>query len=64
MPALVSAANAAVAAVEFEPKWFERTQENAWLLPYDTTLISRRAFAELRRGNFDYKVVSGLAWHF
>ncbi len=88
------------------PEWFEHTPDNAWLLPYDTTLISRRAFAELsyesHDDNFlnesdrhrlelgatrlwgpenqfafsfslevplvseslDYKLVSGLAWHF
>lgn len=32
-------------------EWFEHTRENAWLLPYDTTLISRRAFAELSYEN-------------
>jgi hypothetical protein len=33
------------------PEWFEHTPDNAWLLPYDTTLISRRAFAEFSYEN-------------
>ena len=47
MLALASVANVSFAAEGFEPKWFEKTRENAWLLPYDTTLISRRALVEL-----------------
>jgi hypothetical protein len=35
------------------PDWFEKTAENAWLLPYDTTLISRRAFAEFSYEDHD-----------
>ncbi len=35
------------------PEWFEQTRENAWLLPYDTTLISRRAFAEFSYESHD-----------
>jgi hypothetical protein len=33
------------------PDWFEHTPVNAWLQPYDTTLISRRALAELSYEN-------------
>jgi hypothetical protein len=35
------------------PEWFEKTRENAWLLPYDTTLISRRALAEFSYEDHD-----------
>ncbi len=28
------------------PKWFDLTKKNAWLIPYDTTLITRRAVSE------------------
>lgn len=34
-------------------EWFEQTQENAWLLPYDTTLINRRLFSEFSYENHD-----------
>lgn len=44
--AVVIAANALVAAGEHAPEWFEHACENAWLLPYDTTLINRCSFAE------------------
>jgi hypothetical protein len=64
MLALVSNASASFAAAESEPKWFDLTRENAWLLPCDTTLISRRAFAGPSYESLDYKLVSGLAWHF
>ena len=33
-------------SAESSQEWFEQSPENAWLLPYDPTLISRRAFAE------------------
>jgi hypothetical protein len=35
------------------PEWFEKTRKNAWLLPYDTTLISRRALAEFSYESHD-----------
>jgi hypothetical protein len=35
------------------PEWFEHSRHNAWLLPYDTTLISRRALAELSYESHD-----------
>lgn len=35
------------------PVWFEKTRENAWLLPYDTTLITRRALSELSYESHD-----------
>lgn len=35
------------------PEWFEHPPDNAWLLPYDTTLISRRSFAEFSYENHD-----------
>jgi hypothetical protein len=36
---------------DVSPQWFEHSTKNSWLLPYDTTLISRRAFTELSYEN-------------
>jgi hypothetical protein len=33
--------------------WFEHSRNNAWLLPYDTTLITRRALSELSYESHD-----------
>lgn len=40
-------------ASELESAWFEQTRSNAWLLPYDTTLITRRALSELSYESHD-----------
>ncbi len=53
LPALVIAADVSVAAEESAPKWFEQNRKNAWLLPYDSTLISRRALAEFSYESHD-----------
>lgn len=45
--AVILATFTAAVGEESESKWFEQTPENAWLQPYDNTLISRRALAEL-----------------
>jgi hypothetical protein len=34
-------------------QWFEQTRENAWLIPYDTTLVSRRALSEFSYESHD-----------
>lgn len=49
----VIAANASVISVERAPEWFDQTSKNAWLIPYDTTLISRRALSELSYEGYD-----------
>lgn len=36
---------------DVSPQWFEHSTKNAWLLPSDTTLISRRTFTELSYAN-------------
>lgn len=49
----VIAANASDITADRAPEWFDQTEKNAWLIPYDTTLITRRAFSEFSYENHD-----------
>lgn len=46
MAAILVAESLRAQSRDSSPAWFEHARDNAWLLPYDTTLISRRALAE------------------
>ena len=52
-----------------EPGWFEHREDNAWLQPYDPTLISRRILSEFSVEGFDsgeehLKVENSFRWGF
>ena len=49
----VIAANASDITADRSPEWFDQTEKNAWLIPYDTTLITRRAFSEFSYESHD-----------